>query len=81
MLPQFWISVGVRSMLLGLQPKDQNQNPRGITGLSIDGLLTIEIDRFRQLLQSNNYLNQSIKHVMNQVGEMILTIDPSFKTQ
>jgi hypothetical protein len=81
MLPQFWISVGVRSMLLGLQPTDQNQNPRGITGLSIDGLLTIEIDRFRQLLQSNNYLNQSIKHLMNQVGGMILTIDPSFKTQ
>jgi hypothetical protein len=32
---------------------------------------TIEIDRFRQLLQSNNYSNQSIKHVMNQVGGMI----------
>jgi hypothetical protein len=44
-------------------------------------ITTIEIDRFRQLLQSNNYLNQSIKHVMNQVGGMILTIDPSFKTQ
>ena len=34
-------------------------------------ITTIEIDRFRQLLQSNNYSNQSIKHVMNQVGGMI----------
>jgi hypothetical protein len=44
-------------------------------------ITTIEIDRFRQLLQSNNYSNQSIKHVMSQVGGMILTIDPSFNTQ
>jgi integrase len=34
-------------------------------------ITTIEVDRFRQLLQSNNYSNQSIKHVMNQVGGMI----------
>jgi hypothetical protein len=37
MLPQFWISVGAFSTLLGFEPTDQNQNPRGITGLSIDG--------------------------------------------
>ena len=37
MLPQFWMSVGGGSMFLGLQSTDQNQNPRGITGLSIDG--------------------------------------------
>ena len=36
-LDQFWMSFGVSSMLLGLQPTDQNQNPRGITGPSIDG--------------------------------------------
>jgi len=37
MLPQFWISVGAFSTFLGFEPTDQNQNPRGITGLSIDG--------------------------------------------
>jgi hypothetical protein len=29
--------VGAFSTFLGFEPTDQNQNPRGITGLSIDG--------------------------------------------
>ena len=37
MLPQFWISVGRCSLFLGIKSTDQNQNPRGITGLPIDG--------------------------------------------
>jgi hypothetical protein len=36
--------------------------------LYVHQITTIEIDRFRQQLQSNNYSNQTIKHVMNQVG-------------
>ena len=36
-LDQFWMPVGAFSTFLGLQSTDQNQNPRGITGLSIDG--------------------------------------------
>jgi hypothetical protein len=33
------MSFGGGSMFLGIKSTDQNQNPRGITGLSIDGSL------------------------------------------
>jgi len=37
MLPQFWMFVGAFSTFLGLKSTDQNQNLKGITGLSICG--------------------------------------------
>ena len=38
-LDQFWMSVGVCSTFLGFESTVQNQNPKGITGLSIYGSL------------------------------------------